>query len=167
MSITLQLIDVGTVPGDGQGDPARTAFQIINSNSGVLDGAIEDAELKAFVVKIYGKDELVEVQTDAEWWRQPYAFVLLEVRAACYLEQSGDDIQIDILEDGVSVLGSNPLIIPAGSDTSYGYSPAPDTDYTILNDNAKMTIDVVDSGSSPTALGLEVTLIGYVIWVTS
>jgi len=166
MPITLQQINVGVAPGDDKGDKGRIAFTKINENSDVLEAIIEDAETKAFVVKCYAKDAVVEVATAIEWWRQPYAFVLTEVRAAVFAAQSGADIQIDILEDGYSILGSNLLTIPAGSETSLGYSPAPDVLYTILENNRKMTIDVVDAGSGATATGLEVTLIGYVIWTT-
>ena len=59
------------------------------------------------------------------------------------------------------------LTIPAGSETSVGHSPAPELGSTILGDNSKMTIDVVSVGTGATATGLEVTLIGYVIWATN
>lgn len=163
MPIGLELIDVGTVAGDGSGTPGRDAFTIINDNNALIEAAIEDAELKAFVVKCVAKDVVVEVEEAVEWWRQPYDFVLIEVRAAVFAEQSGGDIQIDIQEDGYSIFDSILLTIPAGSDTSVGYSPGPDVGYIILTDNAKMTIDIVDAGSGATATGLEVTLIGYVI----
>ena len=166
MPIGLQDINVGTTPGDDTGTKGRDAFIVVNDNNALIESAIEDAELKAFVVKCVGKDTVVTVEESVEWWRQPYAFVLMEVRAAVFEEQSGADIQLDILEDGVSILDSNGLVIPAGSDTSVGHSPAPDVRYTILEDNNLMTIDVVDVGSGATATGLEVTLIGYVIWTT-
>lgn len=164
--IALQRIDVGTVAGDKTGTPGRDAFIIINDNSDITEEALQDAELKAFVVKCVAKDVVVAIEEAVEWWRQPYAFVLTEIRAAVFTEQSGGDILIDLKEDGYSILDSILLTIPAGSDTSVGYSPAPDVSYIILGDNAKMTIDVVDTGSGATAEGLEVTLIGYVIWVT-
>ncbi len=163
MHIELQRVFTGTQAGDDTGTKGRSCFEIMNANSAVIEGALEDAELKSFVVKCYGKDTLVEVAEAIEWWRQSFAFVLVEVRAAVFAEQSGDDIQLDVLEDGVSILGSIPLVIPAGSDTSVGHSPVPDVTDIILEDNAKMTIDVVSVGSGATAMGLEVTLIGYVI----
>lgn len=166
MPIGLGLIDVGTVAGDRTGTPGRNSFQIVNANSEIIEAAIEDAELKAFVVKCVGKDTVVAVEESVEWWRQPYAFVLTDVRAAVFEAQSGADIVLDVLEGGVSVFDSNQLVIPAGSETSYGFSPAPNVYNVILMDNSKMTIDIVDVGSGATALGLEVTLIGYVIWTT-
>ncbi len=166
MPLELLTIGVGTIPGDEQGDPGRTAFQKVNTNSALIAGAMEDAEVKAFVIKCVAKDILVEVADAVEWWRQPYAFVLLEVRAAVYLEQSGGDIVIDIVENGLSVLDSNMLVIPAGSDTSVGFTSPPLAESVILTSNSKMEIDVVDVGSGATATGLEVTLIGFVIWAS-
>jgi hypothetical protein len=166
MPVNLLGIDVGLAPGDETGDPGRVAFQKVNVNSALIAGAFEDAEIKAFVVKCVAKDVVVAVESAIEWWRQPYSFVLLEVRASVFQEQSGGDIIIDILENGVSVLDSNMLIIPAGSDTSVGHSPAADIYDIILENNSKMTIDVVDVGTGATAEGLEVTLIGFVIWTS-
>jgi len=164
------LIDVytGAVAGDRTGTPGRTAFGIMNANSAIIEAAMEDAELKAFVVKCVAKDVAVVVEEAVEWWRQPYAFVVLEVRAACYAA-GGNDVVIDITENGISILGSDLLTIPEGSETSYGYSPEPITDYVILADNSKMEIDIVSAGGSGSGdvLGLEVTLLGYVILATS
>ncbi len=70
---------------------------------------------------------------------------------------------------GVSILDSALLVIPAGSESSYGYSPAAVIADVILADNAKMEIDIVGAGGSGSGdvLGLEVTLLGYVILATS
>lgn len=166
MPIGLQDVYVGTVPGDRTGTPGRNCFEIMNANSAIIEAAIEDAELKAFVVKCVAKDEAVVAQDSIEWWRQPYAFVLLEVRAACFAS-GGNDVVIDLVENGVSVLDSGLLTIPAGSETSVGYSD-PITGYVILGDNNKMEIDIVEGGGSGSGdvLGLEVTLLGYVIWAS-
>ena len=100
MSLGLEIIDIGTVAGDNSGDPGRTAFDKINDNFATLETALEnsleDAVLKAFVVKCVAKDTVVAVGNAVEWWRQPYAFVVQEVRAAVFAEQSGSDIVVDI-----------------------------------------------------------------------
>ena len=168
MPIGLQDVFTGTVAGDRTGTPGRNCFEIMNANSAILEAAIEDAELKAFVVKCVAKDVAVAVEDSIEWWRQPYAFVVLEVRAACYAA-GGNDVVLDITENGVSILGSDLLVIPEGSETSSGYSPEPIVDYVILADNSKMEIDVVSAGGSGSGdvLGLEVTMLGYVILATS
>jgi hypothetical protein len=168
--MTIGLIDVytGVVAGDRTGTPGRNCFETMNANSALIEAAMEDAELKAFVVKCVAKDVVVVPEESVEWWRQPYAFVLLEVRAACY-SAGGNDVVIDLLQSGVSILDSGLLTIPAGSETSYGYSPALVINTVLLLDNAKMEIDIVEAGGSGSGdvLGLEVTLIGYVIWAAS
>ena len=166
MPIGLQDVFTGTVPGDKTGTPGRTCFEIMNANSAVIETAIEDAERKAFVVALGGKNTVVAVEDAVESVPMPYAFVLVEVRAFVSTEQSGSDIVFDIKENGVSILDSNLLVIPAGSNTSVGFSPQPDVLYTILEDNSIISFDIVDTGSGPTAKGAKVTLIGYVIWTT-
>lgn len=168
MPIGLQDVYTGTVAGDRTGTPGRNCFEIMNSNSAIIEAAMEDAELKSFVVKCVAKDVAVAVEDAVEWFRQPYAFVVLEVRAACY-QAGGNDVVIDITEDGYSILGTDLLTIPEGAETSVGYSPEAITDYVILTDNSKIEIDVVQAGGSGSGdvLGLEVTLLGYVILATS
>ena len=102
MPIGLQDVYTGTVAGDRTGTPGRNCFTIMNNNSAIIEAAMEDAELKAFVVKCVGRDVVVVPETSVEWWRQPYAFVLLEVRAACYAA-GGDDIVVDVMQNGTSV----------------------------------------------------------------
>jgi hypothetical protein len=166
----LQDIFLGTFAGDNTGTPGRDCFDRINQNNATIEAAMEDAELKAFVVKLFSKDDLVEAEDSKEWWRQPYAFVVLEVRAATF-SSGADDVVIDIRENGSSILDSNLLEVPAGATTSVGFSPQALPYPVILSDNARMDIDVVSVGisgaQSGAPSGLEVTLIGYVIWVTS
>ena len=142
MPLGLQKIDVGTIAGDKTGTPGRDAFIIINDNVDLVEAAMEDAERKAFIVSL--GSGIVAAGTDIESFPMPYAFVLLEVRASVKEEQSGDDIQFDIKENGVSILDSILLTIPAGSKNSQGYSPAPDVEYIILEDWSEVSFDIVD-----------------------
>lgn len=61
MGVTLTDIDVGAAPGDGTGDPARTAFQAINTNNAALEAGVEDAtEIEAIIaatVRAYTKQQ--------------------------------------------------------------------------------------------------------------
>ena len=168
MPIGLLDVYTGTVAGDRTGTPGRNCFEIMNENSSIIEAAMEDAELKAFVVKCVAKDVEIVAEDAVEWWRQPYAFVVLEVRVACYAP-GGSDTVIDITAGGVSILDTDLLVIPAGSETSAGFSPQPMVDHVILLDNQKMEIDILEaggSGGSSAATGLEVTMLGYVIWAT-
>jgi len=61
MGVTLTDIDVGSAPNDDTGDPARTAFQSINSNNAELEAKVEDAtEIEAIIaatVRAYTKQQ--------------------------------------------------------------------------------------------------------------
>jgi hypothetical protein len=166
MPINLQVVNVGSSENDGTGDKGRVAFTKVNENSEVIVAALEDAERKAYVVPITANDAVVQIG-DFESWRMPYAFVLTEVRASLEIEDSGGDVSIDITEEGYSIFQSGELlVVPAGSDTSVGYSPQPTVEYVLIEDNNRIRIEVEDVPSGGTAAGLKVYLIGYVIWTT-
>lgn len=175
MPITLQAINVGTVAGDATGDPARIAFGKINSNSSILIGAMEDAERKAFVVSCTDDRQTIDERITAlgtsdnilRTFRMPFAFVLLEARASLVGADSVGSIELDILENGASVFQSGDLLtIAQGSKTSVGFSPAPVLYNVILSDDAEMKIELVSAPTGTDAVGLNVMLIGYVIWAT-
>ena len=163
MPLTLTAVNVGSAPGDNTGDPGRTAFQTVNANFAIVAGAIEDAELKAFVVGCSAKGTDLAVEASIEYWHMPYSFVLLDVKAGVDVAPVGADIVIDILEGGVSVLGSGGLVIADGATTN---SVAEVVPYTILNTGSKMTIDVNQIGSTTAGQWLKVSLIGYVVWTS-
>ncbi len=170
--IQLQRIIVGTIAGDNTGDPGRDAFIRINENYDVLELSIEDAERKAFVVACTDENETIEDRLvylgddDFKTFRIPYGFVLVEVRASLKTPDAAGDIVLDILEEGVSVLDSGLLVVPAGGKTSVGYSPDPLPDPILLEDDNEIVIQHVNSPTGGAAAGLDVTLIGYVIWTT-
>ncbi len=176
MPITLQQVSVGTVPGDKTGDEGRPAFIKVNANSLLLEAAWEDVERKAFVISVTDEqqtiDERIAVLGTSDGvlrtFRMPFAFVLVEARASCKLEDSGGEIALDILENGVSVFESgDSLIIGSGSKTSVGYSPAPVIYDIILADDNEIQIVLLSQPSGGSiAVGVNVTLIGYVIWAT-
>jgi len=164
MPLNLQAIDVGSAPGDATGDPARTAFQKVNVNNALIAGAMEDAEIKAFVIGCTGKGVDIVVEDKVESLRMPYAFVLLDVQASVDVAPVGADIVIDVNEDGYTILGTAGLVIPDGSETS---TPAPEIlSYMILEQNSKITIDVIQVGSTTPGEWLKVSLIGFVIFTS-
>jgi hypothetical protein len=175
MPITLQAVDIGSAPGDGTGDLSYVAFGKVNSNMAVLVGAMEDAERKAFVASCTDDQQTIEERMTVlgttngilRTFRMPFAFVLLEVRASLVGADSAGDIELDILENGVSVFQSGDVLtIAQGQKTSVGYSPAPVLYNVILNDDAEIKVEVVTMPTGTDGVGLNVMLIGYVIWAT-
>lgn len=163
MPVSLLSINVGVAPGDKSGDPARTAFQKVNTNSGLIAGGIEAAELKAFVVSCVGHKTNLAVEANVQGFRMPYGFELYQVRA--YVDEApiGADIILQLYENGTNtLLDSNGLVIPDGDEVSAGVAP-PVT--TVLEDWAKIHIDVDQVGSTDPGKGLDVVFIGWVILV--
>ena len=167
MPITLLEIDVGSAPGDKTGDPGRTSFEKVNYNFALIAGALPDAELKAFVVGCTAPEVDLEVKTKVEYFRMPYSFVLLDASACVDVAPEGDDIVLDILENGYSVLDTSGLIIPAGSETSLDSTiqPVIAPSFILERDN-KVSIDVLNIGSTTPGQWLKVTLHGFVSWTS-
>jgi len=91
--------------------------------------------------------------------RMPYAMTLSEVRASVKEAPTGSTIVIDINEAGGSIL-STKLSIDASEKTSEtAASPAVISDPS-LADDAEITIDFDQVGSSTPGKGVIVTLIG-------
>lgn len=91
--------------------------------------------------------------------RMPYAFTLSAVRASVATAPVGSTIIVDINESGATIL-STKLTIDAGEKTSTtAATPAVISD-TALADDAEITFDIDQVGSSTAGAGLKVTLIG-------
>jgi len=178
MPLELGAIDVGSAPGDKTGDPGRTAFQTTNTNMALISGFAADAEIKAFTASVTDEQQTVDERIAVlgtsddilRTFRMPFSFVLLEVRASFNVEDSGGDLDLDILEDGVSIFASgSALTLGSGMRTSVGYSPAPEFAATniILNDDSEIKVQLLSQPSGGSVgKGLNVTLIGYVIWTS-
>jgi hypothetical protein len=92
-------------------------------------------------------------------FRMPYAMTLTDVRASVATAPVGSTIEVDINEGGVSVL-STVLSIDASEKTSEtAATPAVISD-SALADDAEITIDIDQVGSSTAGAGLKIWLIG-------
>lgn len=99
------------------------------------------------------------VGTGKVTFRMPYAMTVTEVRANVNTAPIGANLMVDINEGGVSIL-STKLSIDAGEKTSVtAATPAVISDST-LADDAEITIDIDQIGSTVAGAGLKVTLIG-------
>jgi len=92
-------------------------------------------------------------------FRMPYAFTLSAVRASVTTAPTGSTIIVDINEGGTTILSTN-LTIDAGEKTSTTAATAAVISDTALADDAEITIDVDQVGSSTAGAGLKVYLIG-------
>lgn len=164
MALSLTDIDVGSAPGDGTGDPARTAFQAVNSNNALIESAV----IQSLVVAVSDETTVLTTGTAKVTFRMPYAFTLSEVRATVTTATGAPSpealLTIDINENPmaspevVASILSTKLTIDAGERTSVTATTAAVISDTSLADDTEMTVDIdVADGAST---GLKIYLIG-------
>jgi|TARA_R110000824_G_scaffold55105_1_gene151909 hypothetical protein len=117
---------------------------------------------QSFIIACSDESTALTTGTAKVSFRMPYAFTLTAgeggVRASCNQAPTGAILTMDINEAGSTIL-STKLTIAIGSTTSVG-GTAPVISDVNLADNALMTIDIDQIGSTNPGTGLKVTLIG-------
>ena len=91
----------------------------------------------------------------------PYQFIVTEVRASLTTVATGSTVIIDINEAGTTIL-STKITIDANESTSTTASTPPVISDSALADDAQMTIDIDQIGSSNAGKGLKVYIIGKI-----
>lgn len=131
------------------------AWATIGTDSGGGGGS---AQQQAIVVAC--SDETTDLTTGVAkvTFRMPFAATLDAIKADVTSAPTGGPIQVDMNEEGTSVL-STPITIDAGEDTSATAATPPVIGDSALADNAKITIDVDAVGSTTPGAGLKVTLL--------
>ena len=97
--------------------------------------------------------------TAVAYFRAPYAFTLTEVRASVLTASTGANIVVDINENGTSVL-STKLSIDISEKTSETAASSAVISDSSVADDAEITIDIDQVGSTVAGAGLIVYLIG-------
>lgn len=93
-------------------------------------------------------------------FRMPYAFTLTEVRASVTTAPTGSTILIDINEAGSTILSTKLMIDASEKTSTTAATPAVISDAS-LADDAEITIDFDQVGSTIAGAGVKVTLIGH------
>ena len=159
--------NVGEVEVHTDGSIAAT-FTDDNRISGVADPTgDQDVSTKKYVddlkvaISIAVSDEETDlaVGTSNVTLRMPYAMTLTEVRASLNRAPGGSTLIVDINETASTIL-STKLSIDIGEKTSTTASTPAVISDTALADDAEITIDIDQIGSSDAGKGLKVTLIG-------
>jgi len=92
-------------------------------------------------------------------FRVPYAFTLTGVRASVTTAPTGSTIIVDINQNGASILSTRLSIDASEKTSTTAATPAVISD-TTLDDDAEITIDIDQVGSTVAGAGLKVWLIG-------
>lgn len=93
-------------------------------------------------------------------FRMPFAFTLTGVRASVTTAPTGAALTVDINEAGSSILSTKLTIDATEKTSTTAATPAVISD-SALADDAEMTIDIDQIGSTIAGAGLKVWLIGY------
>jgi len=93
-------------------------------------------------------------------FHMPYAFTLTEVKIGLTIAPVGSTFTVDVMEAGTTVFGTK-VTIDASELTSGTAATAMVINNAACADDAKMTVNVDQIGSSTAGAGLKVYLIGY------
>ena len=136
---------------------------VLTTDSTVADGIIWAANTytkptQAFITACSDETTALTTGVKSEW-RTPYAFTITGVRCGVTTAPTGAELQVDILQNGVSILTTN-LTIDVSEKTSVSAAVPPVILTTALTDDSIITISVLQIGSTIAGAGLKVTIIG-------
>tara|TARA_R110000822_G_scaffold294660_1_gene416749 strand:- start:188 stop:1495 length:1308 start_codon:yes stop_codon:yes gene_type:complete len=119
------------------------------------------SELVTQSLIVAASDETTDLTTGTakSTFRMPYAFTLSAVRASVTTAPTGSTIIVNIKESGTTILSSR-ITIDATEKTSVTAAAQPVISDTALADDAEITVDIDQVGSTVTGTGLKITLIG-------
>ncbi len=117
-------------------------------------------QIESFMVACSDESTAITAGTGKLTFRMPYAYVLTAVRASVKDAPTGAAIIIDINEEGATIL-STKLSIDVSEKTSVSAATPPVISDASLADDAEITIDFDQVGSTIAGTGVKVTFIGY------
>ena len=127
-----------------------TNFQVVN---------IKLRGLESFIIAASDEATDLVVGTNKVKFRMPYAFTVSEVRASVGTAPTGSTIIVDINESGSTILSTKLTIDATEKTSTTAATPAVISD-AALADDAEITIDFDQVGSTITGGGLKITLLG-------
>lgn len=113
-------------------------------------------------IQIACSDESTAITTGTAkvTFRMPYAFTVTDVRASVNTAPTGSTILIDINEAGTTILSTKLMIDASEKTSTTAATPAVISDSS-LADDAEMTIDFDQVGSTIAGKGVKVIIIGH------
>lgn len=140
---------------------AVTSTDTVVQGVGKLQAQVNALNSRTEVIGLAVSDETTALTTGTAklTFRMPYAITLTAVRASVTTAPAGSTIIVDINEGGTSIL-STKLSIDASEKTSTTAATAAVISDTALADDAEITVDIDQIGSSTAGAGLKIWLIG-------
>ena len=117
---------------------------------------------KSRVISFAVSDETTDIATGTEnlTIRMPHGMTLTEVRASVTTAPVGSTIIIDVNQNGSSIFTTDLLSIDASEKTSTSAATSANITTSALTDDAEITIDIDQVGSTTAGSGLKIYLIG-------
>jgi hypothetical protein len=129
-----------------------------NTTKGASTAYVDRAAVIPIIVACGDETTAITAGTGKVTFRMPYAATLVGVRASCNTAPTGSTIIIDINESGTTVL-STKLSIDTSEKTSTTAASAAVISDSALADDAEITIDFDQVGSTVAGAGVKVTLL--------
>ncbi len=146
--------DLLVAVNDPGGAPASRKITIANVRASLVTGSPAE-------ICIAASDETTNLTTGTAkaTFRMPFAMTVTEVRASVNTAPTGSTLVVDINETGTTIL-STKLSIDVSEKTSESAATPPVISDGALADDAEITIDIDQIGSTIAGKGLKVWLIG-------
>jgi hypothetical protein len=141
---------------------AVTAGSYVNPRITVdADGRLTAAVSDTMAMIIACSDETTNLTTGngKVTFRAPFAFTILGLRANVNTAPTGSTIIVDINEGGSTIMTTNKLSIDASEKTSVTAATAAGITDTAIADDAEITIDIDQIGSTAAGKGLKITIL--------
>jgi len=119
----------------------------------------ELADTAAMIIACSDETTNLTTGTAKVTFRAPFAFTILGVRANVNTAPVGSTIIVDINDSGTTIMATNKLSIDASEKTSVTAATAAGLTDTAIADDAEITIDIDQIGSSTAGKGLKVTIL--------
>lgn len=137
--------------------PVLTTPNIGTPSAGTLTNCTGYKE--SFIIAVSDEGTALTTGTAKVTFRMPYAFTVTEVRINVNTAPTGAAIIVDVKESGTTIFSTKPQIA-ASAKTNVGGTLGTISDSS-LADDAEMTINIDQVGSTVAGKGLKVTFIGY------
>lgn len=138
-----------------------TAGQVLTVNSGATapEWADNTSTTESFIIAASDETTDLTTGTDKVTFRMPYAFTVTDVRCSVNTAPTGSTIIVDINESGTSILSTKLTIDATETTSETAATPAVISD-SALADDAEISIDIDQIGSTVAGTGLKVVIIG-------
>jgi hypothetical protein len=131
----------------------------LQSDVSTAQSDIVELQNEVFMLDVGDESSDLTVGTSKKTFRMPFSFTLSSIRASVNTAPAGSTVIIDVNEGGATIL-STKLTIDAGEKTSVTAAVPLVISDSVLAEDAEITIDIDQVGSSTAGKGLKIQLLG-------